>query len=133
MRHRKSGRKLGRKTGHRKAVMSNLASRLIEHKRIKTTEAKAKELRMFIEPLVTFARRGDLHARRQVLRKIPHKDIVSILFNDIGPVYTDRDGGYTRIIKLGFRDNDRAPVSMIEFVDFASEQLQKEPENVKND
>ena len=133
MRHRKSGRKLGRKTGHRRAVMSNLASRLIEHKRIKTTEAKAKELRMFIEPLVTFARRGDLHARRQVLRKIPHKDIVSILFNDIGPVYTDRNGGYTRIIKLGFRDNDRAPVSMIEFVDFASEQLQKEPENVKKD
>jgi len=133
MRHRKSGRKLGRKTGHRRAVMSNLASRLIEHKRIKTTEAKAKELRVFIEPLVTFARRGDLHARRQVLRKIPHKDIVSILFNDIGPVYTDRDGGYTRIIKLGFRDNDRAPVSMIEFVDFASEQLQKEPENVKKD
>ena len=133
MRHRKSGRKLGRKAGHRRAVMSNLASRLIEHKRIKTTEAKAKELRMFIEPLVTFARRGDLHARRQVLRKIPHKDIVSILFNDIGPVYTDRDGGYTRIIKLGFRDNDRAPVSMIEFVDFASEQLQKEPENVKKD
>ena len=131
MRHRKSGRKLGRKTGHRRAVMSNLASQLIEHKRIKTTEAKAKELRVFIEPLVTFARRGDLHARRQVLRKIPHKDIVSILFNDIGPVYTDRDGGYTRIIKLGFRDNDRAPVSMIEFVDFASEQLQKEPENVK--
>ena len=105
----------------------------MEHKRIKTTEAKAKELRMFIEPLVTFARRGGLHARRQVLRKIPHKDIVSILFNDIGPVYTDRDGGYTRIIKLGFRDNDRAPVSMIEFVDFASEQLQKEPENVKKD
>ena len=133
MRLRKSGRKLGRKAGHRRAVMSNLASQLIEHKRIKTTEAKAKELRVFIEPLVTFARRGDLHARRQVLRKIPHKDIVSILFNDIGPVYTDRDGGYTRIIKLGFRDNDRAPVSMIEFVDFASEQLQKEPENVKKD
>ena len=133
MRHRKSGRKLGRKAGHRRAVMSNLASQLIEHKRIKTTEAKAKELRVFIEPLVTFARRGDLHARRQVLRKIPHKDIVSILFNDIGPVYTDRDGGYTPIIKLGFRDNDRAPVSMIEFVDFASEQLQKESENVKKD
>ncbi|MEC7848763.1 MAG: 50S ribosomal protein L17, partial [Candidatus Neomarinimicrobiota bacterium] len=106
MRHRKSGRKLGRQAGHRRAVMSNLASQLIEHKRIKTTEAKAKELRVFIEPLVTFARRGDLHARRQVLRKIPHKDIVSILFNDIGPVYTERDGGYTRIIKLGFRDND---------------------------
>jgi len=133
MRHRKLGRKLGRKTGHRKALMSNLASQLIEHKRIKTTEAKAKELRVFIEPLVTFARRGDVHARRQVLRKIPHKGIVSILFNDIGPVYKDRDGGYTRIIKLGFRDNDCAPVSMIEFVDFVSEQLQKEPENAKKD
>ena len=130
MRHRKSGRKLGRKIGHRKALMSNLASQLIEHKRIKTTDAKAKALRMFIEPLVTFARRGDLHARRQVLRKIPRKEIVSILFNDIGPAYSDRDGGYTRIIKLGFRDNDRAPVSIIEFVDFVSERLQKEPETV---
>ena len=130
MRHRKSGRKLGRKIGHRKALMSNLASQLLEHKRIKTTDAKAKALRMFIEPLVTFARRGDLHARRQVLRKIPRKEIVSILFNDIGPAYSDRDGGYTRIIKLGFRDNDRAPVSIIEFVDFVSERLQKEPETV---
>ncbi|MEE2765797.1 MAG: 50S ribosomal protein L17 [Candidatus Neomarinimicrobiota bacterium] len=130
MRHRKSGRKLGRKTGHRKALMSNLASQLIEHKRIKTTDAKAKALRMFIEPLVTFARRGDLHARRQVLRKIPRKEIVSILFNDIGPAYSDRDGGYTRIIKLGFRDNDCAPVSIIEFVDFVSERLQEEPETV---
>ena len=91
MRHRKSGRKLGRKIGHRKALMSNLASQLIEHKRIKTTDAKAKALRMFIEPLVTFARRGDLHARRQVLRKIPRKEIVSIQFNDIGPAYSDRD------------------------------------------
>ena len=130
MRHRKSGRKLGRKIGHRKALMSNLASQLIEHKRIKTTDAKAKALRMFIELLGTFARRGDLHARRQVLRKIPRKEIVSILFNDIGPAYSDRDGGYTRIIKLGFRDNDRAPVSIIEFVDFVSERLQKEPETV---
>ena len=130
MRHRKSGRKLGRKAGHRRAVMSNLASQLIEHKRIKTTDAKAKALRMFIEPLVTFARRGDLHARRQVLRKIPREEIVSILFNDIGPAYSDRDGGYTRIIKLGFRDNDCAPVSIIEFVDFVSERLQEEPETV---
>ena len=130
MRHRKSGRKLGRKPAHRKSLMSNLASQLIKYKRIKTTDAKAKALRMFIEPLVTFARRGDLHARRQVLRKIPRKEIVSILFNDIGPAYSDRDGGYTRIIKLGFRDNDRAPVSIIEFVDFVSERLQKEPETV---
>ena len=128
MRHRKSGRKLGRKAGHRKSLMSNLASQLIKYKRIKTTDAKAKELRMFIEPLVTFAKTGDLHARRQVLRKIPHKEIVGILFKDIGPTYSDRDGGYTRIIKLGFRDNDRAPVSIIEFVDLAGVSLKEEPE-----
>ena len=121
MRHKKSGRKLGRKTAHRKAMMSNLASALITHKKIKTTDAKAKELRSFIEPLVTFAKSGDLHARRQVLKKIPHKSIVSELFDTIGPMFSDRNGGYTRITKLGFRDNDRAPVSVIEFVDLMSE------------
>ena len=118
MRHNKSGRKLSRKTAHRKALMSNLASSLITYKKIKTTEAKAKELRKFIEPIVTFAKRGDLHARRQVLKKIPHKSIVKELFENIGPLYQGRNGGYTRIIKLGFRDNDCAPVSIIEFVDF---------------
>tara|TARA_B100000214_G_C23524960_1_gene426764 strand:+ start:115 stop:447 length:333 start_codon:yes stop_codon:yes gene_type:complete len=97
--------------------MSNLASSLITHKKIKTTDAKAKELRVYIEPLVTFAKRGDLHARRQVLKKIPHKSIVKELFDNIGPLYSNRNGGYTRIIKLGFRDNDCAPVSIIEFVD----------------
>ena len=117
MRHRKSGRKLSRKTAHRKALMSNLASALITHKKIKTTDAKAKELRMFIEPLVTYAKRGDLHARRQVLRRIRHKSIVRELFDNIGPVFSNRDGGYTRITKLGYRDNDCAPISMIEFVD----------------
>lgn len=121
MRHKKSGRKLSRKTAHRKAMMSNLASALITHKKIKTTDAKAKELRSFIEPLVTFAKSGDLHARRQVLKKIPHKSIVSELFDTIGPTFADRNGGYTRITKLGFRDNDRAPVSIIEFVDLMSE------------
>ncbi|MFL2983430.1 MAG: 50S ribosomal protein L17 [Candidatus Neomarinimicrobiota bacterium] len=121
MRHRKSGRKLSRKTAHRKALMSNLASSLITHKKIKTTDAKAKELRMYIEPLVTFAKRGDLHARRQVLKKICHKSIVRELFDNIGPVFSNRDGGYTRITKLGFRDNDCAPMSMIEFIDFVSE------------
>ena len=121
MRHKKSGRKLGRKTAHRKAMMSNLASALITHKKIKTTDAKAKELRSYIEPLVTFAKSGDLHARRQVLKKIPHKSIVSELFDTIGPTFADRNGGYTRITKLGFRDNDRAPVSVIEFVDLMSE------------
>ena len=121
MRHNKLGRKLGRKTANRKALMSNLASALITHKRIKTTDAKAKELRMFIEPLVTYAKKGDLHSRRQVLKKIRHKSIVRELFDNIGPTFTNRNGGYTRIIKLGFRDNDCAPISMIEFVGMIGE------------
>ena len=120
MRHNKIGRKLGRKTAHRKALMSNLASALITHKRIKTTDAKAKELRMYIEPLITFAKKGDLHSRRQVLKKIRHKSIVRELFDNIAPTFLNRNGGYTRIIKLGFRDNDCAPMSIIEFVDFTS-------------
>lgn len=121
MRHKKSGRKLSRKTAHRKALMSNLASALITHKKIKTTDAKAKELRMFIEPLVTFAKRGDIHARRQVLKKIRHKSIVRELFDSVGPTFSDRKGGYTRITKLGYRDNDCAPISLIEFVDMITE------------
>ena len=121
MRHNKTGRKLGRKTSHRKALLSNLASALITNKRIKTTDAKAKELRKYIEPLVTFAKKGDLHSRRQVLKKIRHKSIVRELFNNIGPTFSNRNGGYTRIIKLGFRDNDCAPVSMIEFVGMIGE------------
>ena len=123
MRHNKSGRKLGRKTASRKALMSNLASALITHKRIKTTDAKAKELRMYLEPLVTFAKRGDLHARRQVVKKIPRKAIIHELFDTIGPSFSDRDGGYTRITKLGFRDNDRAPMSLIEFVGMTAESV----------
>lgn len=128
MRHNKLGRKLGRKTAHRKALMSNLASALITHKRIKTTDAKAKELRMYIEPLVTFAKKGDLHSRRQVLKKIRHKSIVRELFDNIGPTFSNRNGGYTRIIKLGFRDNDCAPISMIEFVGMIGEE---EPQGEK--
>ena len=117
MRHRKKGRKLGRKIGNRRALLMNLASQLVVHKRIKTTDAKAKELRSFIEPLITLAKRDDLHSRRMVLRKLPHKNIVNSLFKEIAPRYVERPGGYTRIIKLGYRDNDRAPVSLIEFVD----------------
>ena len=124
MRHAKLGRKLGRKTANRKALMMNLASSLIEHKKIKTTDAKAKELRRFIEPLITFAKKGDIHSRRQVLKKIPHKNVVRELFDKIGPQYADRKGGYTRIIKLGFRENDCAPISLIEFVDFLSNPLE---------
>ena len=121
MRHNKTARKLGRKTAHRKALMSNLASALITNKRIKTTDAKAKELRKYIEPLVTFAKKGDLHSRRQVLKKIRHKSIVRELFDNIGPTFSNRNGGYTRIIKLGLRDNDCALISMIEFVDMVGE------------
>ena len=118
MRHRISGRKLGRKKANRKALMVSLSMALIEHKKIKTTDAKAKELRTFIEPLITFAKRGDLHSRRQVLKSITKKSIVRELFDKIGPFFSERNGGYTRITKLGFRDNDRAPVSLIELVDY---------------
>ncbi|MBA65020.1 MAG: 50S ribosomal protein L17 [Candidatus Marinimicrobia bacterium] len=120
MRHRKSGRKLSRKTAHRKALMSNLALALITHKKIKTTDAKAKELRSYIEPLVTRAKKGDIHSRRQVLKKIPHKSTVRELFDVVAPAFSERNGGYTRITKLGFRDNDCAPLSIIEFVDFVN-------------
>lgn len=122
MRHQKRGRKLGRTASHRKATLINLSIALIQHKRIKTTDAKAKETRKFVEPLITKARRGTLHDRRQVLRKLPHPESVKLLFDDIGPKFVDRPGGYTRIVKLGFRDNDCAPVSIIEFVDFIDSQ-----------
>ena len=117
MRHRKSGRKLGRKAAHRKALMANLAMALITNKKIKTTDPKAKELRRFIEPLITRAKKGDVHSRRQVLKHIPHKPTVRELFDVVAPIFSDRNGGYTRIVKLGFRDNDCAPISQIEFVD----------------
>ena len=128
MRHNKRGRKLSRKTAHRKALMSNLAVALITHKKIKTTDAKAKELRTYVEPLITFAKRGDLHARRQVLKKIRHKNVVRELFDNIAPSFSNRNGGYTRITKLGFRDNDCAPVSIIEFVDMVGDPDSKSKE-----
>ena len=117
MRHQKKGRKLGVNPPHRKAMLRNLAANLIEHKRIKTTDARAKELRTFIEPLITKAKRGDLNSIRQIAKKIPRKLIVHKLVHEIAPIFSERNGGYTRIIKLGFRDNDRASVSLIEFVD----------------
>ena len=117
MRHKKKGRKLGRKVGNRKALLRNLACQLILHKKIKTTDPKAKELRSFIEPLITLAKKDSLHSRRLVIRKIPKKNVVRILFKEIAPLFSTRPGGYTRITKLGLRDNDRAPVSIIEFVE----------------
>ena len=118
MRHRRKGKKLGVNPSHRRALLANMAENLIIHKRIKTTDARAKELRRYIEPLVTKAKKGDLNSIRMIAKKIRHKNILDILLNDIAPVYDNRNGGYTRIIKLGFRDNDRASVSLIEFVDF---------------
>ena len=117
MRHRRKGKKLGVNPSHRRALLANMAENLIIHKRIKTTDARAKELRRYIEPLVTKAKKGDLNSIRMIAKKIRHKNILDILLNDIAPVYDKRNGGYTRIIKLGFRDNDRASVSLIEFVD----------------
>ena len=117
MRHRRKGKQLGVNPSHRRALLANMAEKLIIHKRIKTTDARAKELRRYIEPLVTKAKKGDLNSIRMIAKKIRHKNILDILLNDIAPVYDNRNGGYTRIIKLGFRDNDRASVSLIEFVD----------------
>tara|TARA_S200000501_G_C20716130_1_gene696318 strand:- start:7 stop:432 length:426 start_codon:yes stop_codon:yes gene_type:complete len=117
MRKRISARKFGRSSAHRKALMSNLASSLIEHKRIKTTHEKALELRKFLEPMITKAKDHTVHNRREVLKKIHNDEAVKVLFDVIAPSYLDRPGGYTRIIKLGSRTNDSAKVSLIEFVD----------------
>ena len=129
MRHKRKGRKLGRKVGNRRALLRNLACQLISHKKIRTTDPKAKELRSFIEPLITLAKKNNLHARRLVIKKIPKKDIVRILFEEIAPLFSTRPGGYTRITKLGLRDNDRAPVSIIEFVE-SIEKPQKDDSEV---
>ena len=117
MRHRVKTKKIGKNASHRKAMLSNMASSLIEHKRIKTTHQKAIALQRFIEPMITKAKDATLHNRRQVLKSLKNQDAVKILFDIIGPNYADRPGGYTRIIKLGSRVNDAAKVSLIEFVD----------------
>ena len=121
MRHQKQGRKLNRTASHRKALMMNMASSLVLHKRIKTTDAKAKELRGYIERLVTYAKKDSVHGRRLILQKLPGsrgKKIANMLIHEIAPEFKDRNGGYTRITKLGNRKNDNAPVSLIEFVGF---------------
>ena len=133
MRHKKKGRKLGRKVGNRKALLMNLACQLIVHKKIKTTSPKAKELRSFIEPLVTLAKKDSVHSRRLVYKRIPKKAVLRILFEDIAPLFLNRPGGYTRITKLGLRDNDCAPVSIIEFVESIESSLNEDSETVKTE
>ena len=119
MRHRRSGRKLGRDASHRKALFSNMAGSLFEHGRIKTTEAKAKELRPIAEKLITLARKdpGDVAAQRQAVAYLRSKDSVHRLFHEVAPRFTERPGGYTRIVKLGPRQGDAAPMAYIELVD----------------
>jgi large subunit ribosomal protein L17 len=128
MRHGKSGRKLGRTSSHRKAMFRNMVTSLFEHERIVTTEQKAKELRPIAEKMITLAKRGDLHARRQALSYIQSKDVVAKLFDEIQGQFADRQGGYTRIIKTGNRLGDAAPMAIIELVGY-EEDLGEEDES----
>ena len=117
MRHRKTGRKLNRNSSHRKALMRSLAISIILHESIKTTLAKAKEIRGFLEPLVTLAKENNVANQRKVYAKLRDKAAVAKLFNEIGPRFVERPGGYLRIIKRGYRPGDKAPIAQVEFVD----------------
>ena len=121
MRHQRAGKKLGRDSAHRKAMYANLAAALIEHGRIKTTEAKAKAVRPYVERLVTLGKRGDLAARRNAIAQLRDKWIVNELFEFVAPRFEERPGGYTRVVKLGPRPGDAAPMAYLEFVDHVPE------------
>ena len=132
MRHRVAHRKLGRTTEHRISLLRNLAASLFIHERIRTTLAKAKELRPFAERLITLSKKDSLHARRQALRIMVHKEAVTKLFRDLSARFADRPGGYTRILKLGPRRGDGAPMAYIELVDFAFAPGKKEAASKKD-
>lgn len=117
MRHGNKGRKLNRTASHRKALFKNMAASLVEHEQIVTTLPKAKELRPVVEKLVTLGKRGDLHARRQIISRIGDDTLAAKLIDTLAPRYAERNGGYTRIMKAGFRHGDNAPMAVIEFVD----------------
>jgi len=117
MRHRKHHGSLGLVSGHRRALMANLATALLTHGRIETTEAKARAVRPYVEKLITLGKRGDLHARRQALAKLRYRPVVDRLFGDIASACAERSGGYTRMIKTGFRAGDAAPMAVIELID----------------
>jgi large subunit ribosomal protein L17 len=121
LRHHRSGKKLGRDSAHRRSLYANLAASLIEHGRIKTTEAKAKAVRPIAEKMITLGRRGDLAARRQALAYLRSQEIVHLLFAEVGPRFADRNGGYTRIVKLGQRQGDAADMVYLELVDYEPE------------
>lgn len=117
MRHRKAGLKLGRTSSHRDAMFRNMVTSLFKHDRIKTTDVKAKELRRWADKMITLAKRGDLHARRQALAIIREKDVVHKLFAEATERYSGRQGGYTRVVKMGYRPGDSAQIALIELVD----------------
>jgi large subunit ribosomal protein L17 len=129
MRHGKSGRRLGRTTSHREAMFRNLVTSFLTHEKITTTDAKAKEIRSVAEKMITLGKRGDLHSLRQAASYIREKSIVTKLFSTIAPRYKDRPGGYTRIVKLGIRQGDAAPVSIIELVEeeMKPQKVRKQP------
>lgn len=131
MRHNKAGRRLGRKTSHREAMFRNMVTSLLNHEKITTTDAKAKEIRVVAERMITLGKRGDLHAMRQAASVIREKAVVSKLFSTIAPRYKDRSGGYTRIIKLGARQGDAAPISLIELVEEEIKSSKKKPVSAK--
>jgi large subunit ribosomal protein L17 len=117
MRHRKSGRKLNRNSSHRKAMYRNMAASLMQHEVIRTTLPKAKELRRVVEPLITYAKTDGATRRRLAFDRIRDRDVVTKLFNELGPRYKDRPGGYLRILKCGFRPGDNAPMAYVELLD----------------
>ncbi|MGA7801877.1 MAG: 50S ribosomal protein L17 [Gammaproteobacteria bacterium] len=117
MRHRNIGRQLSRNSSHRKAMMRNMAASLVHHEVIKTTLPKAKELRRVAEPLITMAKSDTVHKRRLAFSRLRDRDAVTKLFNDLGPRYKERPGGYLRILKMGFRAGDNAPMALVELVD----------------
>lgn len=117
MRHGNRGRKLNRTHEHRKAMFANMVASLIEHEQIVTTLPKAKDLRPIVEKMITLGKRGDLHARRQAISQVRDETVIRKLFDTLAPRYADRNGGYTRVLKAGFRRGDNAPMAVIEFVD----------------
>lgn len=117
MRHRNSGRQLSRNSSHRAAMLRNLAASLLNHEVIKTTVPKAKELRRVAEPLITLAKTDSVHKRRIAFARLRDRDVVTKLFNELGPRYKERPGGYMRILKMGFRPGDNAPMALVELVD----------------
>jgi large subunit ribosomal protein L17 len=127
VRHRKAGRKLGRDAAQRRALYSNLACALIEHGRIKTTEAKAKEVRPIVEEMITLGKRGDVAAHRHAVRFLRSKEIAHLLFSEVAPRFAERPGGYTRIVKIGPRQGDAALMVYLELVDYIPERAPAVP------